>query len=57
MWTDRYCPKCGLKLAETRDANGEIQPEQIACRNEHVWTWTVDGEGEHFHSWRLTTPS
>ena len=42
MWTDRYCPKCGLKLAEVRDADGGIEPNRLACRNSHSWFRTVD---------------
>jgi hypothetical protein len=45
MWTDRFCPKCGLKLAEVRAADGDIEPGHIACRNMHSWRWTVVDEG------------
>jgi len=48
MWTDRYCPECGLKLAETRDEHGEVMHGKVACRNDHWWSWFVDDSTEQF---------
>ena len=41
MFTDRYCPICKLKLKELRGPRGEYQGDEIYCKNQHVWKWTV----------------
>ena len=41
MFTDRYCPECGLRLKELRA--GPEHTGEVYCRNQHVWTWTIDG--------------
>jgi hypothetical protein len=55
MWTDRFCPECGLKMAEIRTAGGGIEQSRIACRNFHSWFRFFDGQKEVMERCRTDT--
>ncbi len=41
MFTDRYCPRCALKLREGWEF-GEYSNFYI-CKNGHAWSWNTSG--------------
>ena len=50
MTTEKYCPTCGLRLREIKEAPGG----PVQCNNGHTWEWSVTANYETFTRLRHT---